>query len=52
VGSRTDFIAGLARLGYELVDSWTCPESWCSVLLHKSRTVAAYSGCYFRLPKS
>ncbi len=48
ISNRQQFLGSLAKLGYAVVDEWQCPESWCSVLLHRSLTVRAYSGFYLR----
>lgn len=49
ISNRVDFISSLENLGYRLIDSWRCAESWCTVRFRKSRTVREYSGLYFRL---
>jgi putative methyltransferase (TIGR04325 family) len=49
VGNRTEFVCSLENLGYSLIDSWHCLESWCAVRFHKSRTVNSYSGFYVSL---
>jgi putative methyltransferase (TIGR04325 family) len=48
VFNRAGFVAGLERLGYELVDSWTNPDFACAILDQPERSVSAYSGLYLR----
>lgn len=46
---RTSFVRSLESLGYDLADSWTCPESTCRIPFHPNMSVPAYSGYCFRL---
>ena len=48
VGNRAEFIASLERVGYELVDSWPCPDTSCHVLFRPSLTLSQMTGMYFR----
>ena len=45
---RHEFIAGLARLGYRLVDEWASTES-CSIPFFPEHGVANYAGLYMTL---
>lgn len=47
VANREEFIKSLNVLGYELLDSWNCPESSCRVRFRQSYQVPAYSGYLF-----
>jgi putative methyltransferase (TIGR04325 family) len=48
VFNRTDFVAALGNLGYELIDSWDVPGFSCYVPFNPGRDVPMYSGLYFR----
>jgi putative methyltransferase (TIGR04325 family) len=52
VCNREEFITSLTALGYELLDSWNCPESSCRVRFQQSHHIAAYSGYFFRCATS
>ena len=45
---RREFIASFERLGYELVDSWLCPDRGVHVPFHLADSVVAMSGLYLR----
>jgi putative methyltransferase (TIGR04325 family) len=47
VFNRTDFIASITGLGYELVDSWEDRVHRCDIPFHPDRSVPWYSGLYF-----
>ncbi|WP_171473332.1 methyltransferase, TIGR04325 family [Frigoriglobus tundricola] len=49
IENRADFVTGLQRLGYDLVDSWRCYESSCRVLFRPGRRLRYYTGMYLRL---
>lgn len=49
IQNREEFLTGMQRLGYELVDQWTIPNKTCIVPLHPERSVYEYSGLYLRL---
>lgn len=46
--NRSAFVAALERLGFELVDEWASPNVGCEIPFHPDRSVAAYTGFYFR----
>jgi putative methyltransferase (TIGR04325 family) len=48
VANRIEFTSALERLGYRVVDSWRCAESWCAVRFRRSKTIRQYSGYYFQ----
>lgn len=48
VFNRAAFVESLTALGYTLVDSWENPDVTLSLPLHRERSLAAYSGFYFR----
>ncbi len=45
---RREFVASFERLGYQLVDSWLCPDRGVHVPFHPADSVAAMSGLYLR----
>ncbi len=47
---RASFLAGMAALGYELVEQWTCPEKYCPIPFHADYSVRGYTGMYLRGP--
>ena len=49
VFNRQEFIASLSRLGYQTIDQWECPESYCRVRYHPETTVKSYTGLYLKL---
>jgi putative methyltransferase (TIGR04325 family) len=49
VRNEKEFVDSILKLGYELLDSWECPESFCHVRHHPARTLSHYRGYYFRL---
>jgi putative methyltransferase (TIGR04325 family) len=52
VCNREEFIKSLTALGYELLDSWNCPESSCRVRFRQTHQISAYSGYFFRCTSS
>jgi putative methyltransferase (TIGR04325 family) len=50
IQNRAEFIASLASIGYELIDSWTLSRS-CYIPFHPERFVRNYYGFYLRLIK-
>ncbi len=46
--NRAEFVASLEALGYELVDTWSCPESTFSVRFRPNIRLHAYAGFFFR----
>lgn len=49
IESRSELLAGMADLHYELVDSWTNPGKFCHIALHPEASLEHYEGFYFRL---
>lgn len=49
IWNRAEFMEGIARAGYSLVDSWENPEFCCYIPFHANRAVKAYTGMYLRL---
>lgn len=49
ISNERKFRESICGLGYELIDSWSCPESWTTVFLRPKYTVNSYSGYYFQL---
>lgn len=47
--NRGDFLKGMERLSYRLVDSWDVHGYTCFVPFHPGKHVPIYSGLYFRL---
>jgi putative methyltransferase (TIGR04325 family) len=47
--NRQRFVASLSAAGYELKDSWQCPDASCRIRLQPRRSIQSYSGFYFRL---
>jgi len=52
IANRTEFIASLEALGYELVDSWKNPDLTCYIPLHPDKAVSAFDGLYLRIAGS
>ncbi len=50
VRNEKEFLDPILKLGYELIDSWECPESSCYVRHQPARTLNHYRGYYFRHP--
>jgi|GEM_PF-213831 len=48
IQKRTELLASLASLGYDLIDSWKDGRT-CSIPFHPDRFVRAYHGFYLRL---
>jgi putative methyltransferase (TIGR04325 family) len=46
--NRREFVAKVAALGYELIDSWVSSDCSCHIPFHPKYSVRAYSGFYFR----
>ncbi len=46
--NRSAFVAAFERLGFELADEWTSPNVGCEIPFHPARSIAAYTGFYFR----
>jgi putative methyltransferase (TIGR04325 family) len=46
--NRTEFVASLEALGYELVDSWKNPDLTCYIPFHPDESVTSFDGFYFR----
>ncbi|HEY2407952.1 MAG TPA: methyltransferase, TIGR04325 family [Polyangiaceae bacterium] len=48
VFNRDEFVTSITAQGYTLVDSWENPDVTLRLPLHRERSIAAYSGFYFR----
>jgi putative methyltransferase (TIGR04325 family) len=48
VDDRQQFIDAVLAEGYELVDQWRNADLSCRIPLHPERSIAAYTGLYFR----
>jgi putative methyltransferase (TIGR04325 family) len=46
--NRSAFISGVEALGFVLCDEWTSPNVGCQIPFHPDRSIAAYTGFYFR----
>ncbi len=44
-----EFVGGLEKLGYRIVDSWSVPERSNHIPLHPERSFGSYSGLYFAM---
>jgi putative methyltransferase (TIGR04325 family) len=49
IAEGRQFVDAMAGLGYETVDTWSCPESWFTVRRRPSLTVPSYTGYYLRI---
>jgi putative methyltransferase (TIGR04325 family) len=47
--NRREFLASLSSLGYQVIDQWECPESFCRVRYHPETAVRSYTGLYLTL---
>jgi putative methyltransferase (TIGR04325 family) len=50
IEDRPGLIAGMGKLGYELIDAWANPEKECPIPFHADRSVRGYTGMYLRRP--
>jgi putative methyltransferase (TIGR04325 family) len=48
IEDRPALVAGLGKLGYQLVDEWTCPEKDCPIPFHPDKSVSGYTGMVLR----
>lgn len=48
IRNRAGFVDSIVSQGYSLVDEWQTPDITCHIPLHRDRSIAAYSGFYFR----
>lgn len=48
VRNRAEFISGLARAGYEVVDAWDVPDHDFQLPFHPKRSFGRSSGMYLR----
>ena len=46
--NRSQWVGAMEELGYELIDSWACPESKFTVRFKPKTRLSAYSGFYFK----
>ena len=47
VFNRQEWVQSVERIGYRLVDDWTCPESTFSIRFHPNLRINGYHGFYF-----